>query len=276
MHTKKYWTGFGLGARAMGLAVLWFGGASALPAQPAPGSPPPSPLVWDATAKEMTPAPGQASADFEFKVTNPLNSEVVVQNVQTSCGCTVAKVPRPWQLSPLTNASMAVSVNLAAKTGTFSKVITVFANGYQNQLLTVTVHMPDSAEAARARNMQLAVTDRQAVFKSDCATCHLNPTAGKLGKELFISACEICHDPSGPGETRASMVPNLRALNHPTDYDFWKMMITIGKPGTLMPAFGSVAGGPLTDEQVDSLAKTLTKLIPSTPQTNAMNSVPGK
>jgi hypothetical protein len=69
------------------------------------------------------------------------------------------------------------------------------------------------------------------------------------------------------------MVPNLRALNHPTDYDFWKMIVTIGKPGTLMPAFGSAAGGPLTDEQVDSLAKTLAKLIPSSPQTNALNTV---
>ena len=97
-----------------------------------------------------------------------------------------------------------------------------------------------------------------------------------MGQELFVAACEVCHDPKGPGETRAAMVPDLRALNHPTDYDFWKMIITIGKPGTLMPAFGSVAGGPLTDEQVDSLARTLTALIPSAAQTNAFNNVQDK
>lgn len=225
--------------------------------------------------KETSPAPGQAFADFTFNVTNPADSEVVINNVQTSCGCTVAKTPpRPWHLAAHAHDSMTISVNLVAKTGTFSKTITVWAGGYQNQLLTVTVHMPDSAEAARARNMQLAVTDRQAVFKGDCASCH-TPKPGIMNKELFIAACEICHDPPS-GHPRATMVPNLRALNHPTDYDFWKMIITIGKPGTLMPAFSSVAGGPLTDEQVDSLAKTLAKIIPSSPQTNAMNAVKGR
>jgi mono/diheme cytochrome c family protein len=124
--------------------------------------------------------------------------------------------------------------------------------------------------------MQLAVLDRQQVFKGQCASCHAAPTIGKTGQDLFVAACEICHDPKGPGESRAGMVPDLHALKHPTDYDFWKSIITIGKPGTLMPAFGSVAGGPLTDEQVESLARTLTVLIPSAAQTNALNTVPVK
>lgn len=272
MQARKIRVGLGFTAVIASLAAAGF--IRVAMAQPAPGTPPPSPLVWDSQAKETSPAPGQASADFDFKVTNPSDTEVVVQNVQTSCGCTVAKVPRPWHIAAHTNESMTISVNLTAKAGTFSKTATVFATGLQNQLLTVTVHMPDSQEGVRARNMQLAQTDRQAVFKGDCAACHLTPTAGQLGKELYVSACEICHAPKD--HPRATMVPDLMALNHPTDYDYWKTMITIGKPGTLMPAFGATAGGPLTDEQVDSLAKTLAKIIPSRPATNAMNSVPGK
>ncbi len=260
----------------LGLSLVWWAGAPAALAQSAVGIPPRSPLVWDSISKEMSPAPGQRSADFTFTVTNPSDSEVVIQNVPGGCSCTKAKTPPlPWHLAAHTNDSMIVSVDLSGKTGTLVKAVTVMANGYQNQVLTVTIHMPDSPEATRARNMQLAVTDRQAVFKGECATCHA-PKPGLMGKELFIATCEICHDPKGPGETRASMVPNLRALNHPTDYDFWKMMATIGKPGTLMPAFGSVAGGPLTDAQVDSLARTLTVLIPSSPRTNALNSVRGR
>jgi cytochrome c553 len=248
-------------------------GVTNLSAQPAPGSPTISPLIWDSSSKEAFPAPGQPSADFVFKVNNPTGSEIDIQNVTTTCGCTVAKIPsRPWPLAAHTNDSMTISVNLTAKTGTFSKGITVWSQGYQNQILTVRVHMPDSTEALRQRNMQLAVTDRQAIFKDpNCVKCHLDPLAGKMGRELFAAACEICHNPTGPGESRASMVPDLRALNHSTDYNYWKAMIIVGKPGTLMPAFGSVAGGPLTDEQVDSLAKTLAALIPSSPQTNVMN-----
>jgi mono/diheme cytochrome c family protein len=276
MQTKSNQRGFNFVTGIICLCLAWSGGVSTIPAQPAPslgaGSPSLSPLVWDSLLKETSPAPGQASAEFVFHVTNPADSEVVINNVQTSCGCTVAKTPpRPWHLAAHTNDSMTISVNVAGRSGTYSKTITVWATGYQNQVLTVTIHMPDSSEATRARNMQMAITDRQAVFKGDCAACH-NPKPGLMSKELFIAACEICHDPPG-GQPRATMVPNLRALNHPTDYDFWKALITIGKPGTFMPAFGTVAGGPLTDEQIDSLAKTLTVMIPSSPQTNAMNTL---
>jgi cytochrome c553 len=261
----------------MSLAVAWSLGSLPAPGESVPGAPPVSPLMWDSMAKESFPKLGDPFADFTFSLTNTSDSAVVINNVVTSCGCTVAKTPpRPWHLAGHTNDSMTISVNLAGKALTFTKVITVIAADQPNQLLTVTVHMPDSPEGKRRQNMLLATTDRQGVFKNDCATCHKAPTEGKMGQELFASACEICHDPKGPGEKRADMVPDLHALKHPTDYAYWKMIITIGKPGTLMPAFGSVAGGPLTDEQVDSLAKTLTTLIPSPALTNALNTVPGR
>ena len=259
------------------LAAAWLSSPLTAPGETVVGAQPASPLVWDSVAKDSFPTLGDPSAEFVFNVTNTSDSTVIINNVQTSCGCTVAKTPpRPWSLVGHTNDSMTISVNLAGKALTFTKVITVYAANQPNQLLTVTVHMPDSPEAIRQQRMQLAKTDRQRVFKNDCATCHKTPTESKMGQELFATACEICHDPKGPGETRAGMVPDLHALNHPTDYAFWKMIITVGKPGTLMPAFGSTAGGPLTDEQVDSLAKTLTTLIPSPIQTNALNTVQGK
>ncbi len=278
MQTKSIKARFHLVSGVIILAVAWSGWAAG-PAEvitpPGTGSSIRSPLVWDSISKESSPAPGQATADFIFNVTNPSDSEVIINNVHPSCGCTVAKTPPyPWHIAAQTNDSMTISVTLAAKAGKFSKTITVSANGYQNQVLTVTVHMPDTTEAKRQRDMQLAVTDRQAVFKGECATCHA-PKPGLMGQELFNATCEICHDPP-QGHPRATMVPNLRALNHPTDYDFWKMIATIGKPGTLMPAVGAVAGGPLTDAQVDSLATTLAALIPSSPQTNAPNSIKGK
>jgi mono/diheme cytochrome c family protein len=259
-----------------GLAAAGCIGVLKAPAEGPPGGAPTSPLAWDAITKETSPGPADPTADFSFALTNTSDSEVVIQNVVTSCGCTVAKTPpRPWHIAAHTNDSMTISVNLAGKTGTFQKAITVFETGFPNQVLMVIVHMPNSPEA-RARNMQLAVTDRQGVFKGDCAKCHAAPTEGKMGLDLFTTACEICHNPTGPGESRATMVPNLRTLNHPTDYTYWKMIATIGKPGTLMPGFGAVAGGPLNDAQIDSLAKTLTTLLPSQAQTNALNTVPGK
>jgi mono/diheme cytochrome c family protein len=129
--------------------------------------------------------------------------------------------------------------------------------------------MPDSQEATRQRNLQMATLDRQEVFRGDCARCHSDPGEGKLGADLFKSVCGVCHE----AKVRATMVADLQNLNHPTDYDFWKMTITIGKPGTLMPAFANVAGGPLTDEQIDSLAKFLVTQFPSHATNSAATSV---
>jgi mono/diheme cytochrome c family protein len=111
----------------------------------------------------------------------------------------------------------------------------------------------------RARSFQMAKIDRQAVFKGDCASCHATPAIGKSGKELYDSACGICHESAN----RATMVPDLHHLKVPTSIDFWKIWIGQGKTNSFMPAFAKAEGGPLTKLQIDSLAKYLGSVIPS-------------
>jgi mono/diheme cytochrome c family protein len=111
----------------------------------------------------------------------------------------------------------------------------------------------------RNKNQELAKADRQAVFKGDCASCHVQPVMGKMGKDLYDKACGICHD----SEHRATMVPDLHALKHDTNLDFWKTWASQGKPGTLMPAFALSEGGPLNDAQINSLAQYLSATIPA-------------
>lgn len=236
---------------------------------PAPAVPPvplPPPLAWDSIQKETTTTLGQETAEFEFTVTNILDKPVTIENLVPSCGCTIAKMPSPapWVMAPHTSGTVEVSVNLAGKSGTVPKQVRVVVEGYPDEWLGLVMHLPDQS---RQLNMLAAKTDRQAVFKGDCAKCHSDPTAGKLAKELYDESCGKCHD----APQRATMVPDLHHLGHPTDYAFWKMMVTIGKPGTLMPGYGQAAGGPLNDEQIDSLAKTLVKMYPSQGMTNAAN-----
>ena len=97
------------------------------------------------------------------------------------------------------------------------------------------------------------MVDRQAVFKDGCASCHLVPALGKKGAALYSDACGVCHE----APSRATMVPNLRALNKPTDRDYWKTWISQGKTNTLMPAWATAYGGPLSEAQVDSLVDYL-------------------
>ncbi len=105
----------------------------------------------------------------------------------------------------------------------------------------------------RSQNQALALADHQAVFRGDCARCHSEPAKGKLGMELYVSVCGICHD----AEHRADMVPLLGKSDQATNPAYWRTWITFGKPGSLMPAFSKPLGGPLDREQIESLADYL-------------------
>ena len=115
------------------------------------------------------------------------------------------------------------------------------------------------SEAERAAGIAAAKIDRQAVFKGDCASCHLKKIAGKYGQQLFESLCTICHE----ANPRATMVPDLAKLQIPTNEEFWRAWITAGKAGSLMPAFATSQGGPLSDLQIASLAAYLNASHPS-------------
>ena len=113
----------------------------------------------------------------------------------------------------------------------------------------------------REANQLLALGDRQAVFKGDCAKCHAEPAKGKLGVALFESVCGICHE----AKHRATMVPDLRAPKTATSAEYWKAWITYGKPGSLMPAFAQSQDGILSEMQIDTLVAYLVSAIPSPP-----------
>jgi hypothetical protein len=217
-------------------------------------------VVWDAMMKKQEAKAGDTSARLFFNVTNISASDAVIERVETSCGCTVAQIPsQPWILKPQQDGKLDVVVDLRGKSGTLTKTITVYFSGGSSELLTIKVVLPDTPEALRLRNQQLAAFDRQLVFKdSDCARCHADPTTGKMGLELYAAACGICHD----SKQRATMVPDLTALHHPTDKNYWKSMITDGKPTSLMPGFGRQHAGPLSPEQIDSLVVYLWETIP--------------
>ena len=253
-------------------------GVSALRAQ-APGQvqvipPPPTepafPLSFDATMKTQDAKLGQESSAFTFALTNTSAAPVVIKAVNSSCGCTVASLPsKPWNLAPGEHGEVKVNVDLRNKWGLLTKSLTLDTSaGYKPLIIRVNIpepaapaQAPSGVDMNRQRNMLVAMNDRQAVFKGDCARCHVEPARGKMGKELYTAACAICHD----GPHRAGMVPDLHTLKHPTNYEYWKFWTTSGKPNSLMPAFAKNLGGPLSPEQIESLSVYLSKNIPSRP-----------
>ncbi len=204
------------------------------------------------------------AATYLFHLTNVSPAEVTISRVQPSCGCTTAQLPpMPWKIPAGGTGQIPVNMNVQGKSGVVMKTLTVFTDKGQKMLmLKTTILQPDPqlmTAADRERNQLLAKTDRQAVFKGDCARCHVEPVIGKVGKDLYLTACGICHET----EHRATMVSDLRNLPNDTNADYWKLMITIGKEGTLMPAFGQTLGGPLSDPQIKTLVDYLVANFPA-------------
>lgn len=221
-------------------------------------------LAWDNLLQAVDAAADQAEAHFTFNFTNVSSEKIVIISVHPSCGCTTAQLPTlPWIVEAGTNGQIGVTVNLAGKTGTVFKTVNIVTDKGNLNLSVRTTILPPvvrlMTDADRAHALAAAKVDRQAVFKGDCVTCHVNPGVGKYGKALYDVSCGICHD----GEHRASMVPDLHAIKTPTNEDFWRTWIMHGKPGSLMPAFSTAEGGPLNDVQIASLAAFLNADIPS-------------
>lgn len=218
----------------------------------------PQALSWDTQTRELQAKDGQQSIDFRFALTNVWTNAVTITGTRTSCGCTVAKLPQtPWVIGPGQQGEISGTMNLLGKSGTIVKTVTVLSD-VGSTLLNVKVQIapPDPGrmrDADRQRNLAVAAADRQAVFRGECASCHVTPTVGKKGAELYATACGICHD----AEHKATMVPALRDLKHPTDRAFWMQWIRNGKPGSLMPAFDLKQGGILDEAQMASLADHL-------------------
>lgn len=222
-------------------------------------------LAWDSLEKQKNVTLGTARTSFSFGVTNASREPVVVTALKPSCGCTIPKLPEkmPWTLAPSSKHEIEVQMDLAGKRGTVAKAVVLLTDhGHQSLQVRVDIaEQPAAAETNRERNLQLAMANRQSVLQGSCAACHATPALGKMGAELFQSACAICHE----SDQRASSVPDLRQLAKPTDATYWRAWITTSAEGKLMPAFGLEHGGILTREQIDSLVAYLTKSLPASP-----------
>jgi cytochrome c553 len=219
-------------------------------------------LKWDAAEKEIHAKADDLDLVYSFAVTNVSSTNVTINWVRPSCGCTVAKLPpTPWKLAPGDGGILEFNLDIRGKSGTLAKYVSVDTSHGQKLLLIKAVIPQRTANPgmdSRVKNMQMAMADRQVVFRGDCAKCHAEPAAGKRGEQLYAAACAICHD----APHRASMVPDLRALKKATGPDYWAFWIANGKPGTLMPGFAKAHGGPLDEEQIRSLADFMFEKFP--------------
>ena len=221
-------------------------------------------LEWQDLELSYDAQPGEAQTEFAFKFTNRAAEPIEIKQLATSCGCTAAIMPRqPWIVAPGESDAVRVIVDLRSRRGGLNKTVYVDTSAGE-QLLLVHVKVPPPPAVQREMNLMLAQADRQAVFRGDCAKCHVEPTIGKRGGELFEAACVICHTDD---VHRATMVPDLAKPKIERTAAFWEQWIRHGVEGSLMPAFAKAQGGPLDDEQIRSLVEYVMTHLPTQPVT---------
>ena len=86
-------------------------------------------LTWDSLGKQHQSRPNELDVGFEFHFQNRTDKEVRITSAYTSCGCTVAKLPKtPWIIKPGQKGSIPIIMDLRGKTGIIAKETTVITN----------------------------------------------------------------------------------------------------------------------------------------------------
>ena len=224
-------------------------------------------LTWDSLGKRYQSRPEELDIKFTFHFLNKTKKEISIKETFTSCGCTVAKLPAtPWIIKPGEKGSIPITMDVRGKSGVIEKQTTVVTD-LGNVTLTTKVAIGAIKSAnkprkrskeERAANLKLAAQNRQAIFQNNCVECHVEPTKGKRGRQLYATACGICHDATN----RASFVTELRSISKGKTQSYWEQWVKDSKPGSLMPAFAKKHGGPLDDSQIRSLVTYLTRVFP--------------
>ena len=222
-------------------------------------------LTWDAIAKVHHAKLNELDIGFEFHFQNKTGGQIRIKRADSSCGCTVARLPNlPWIITAGQKGSIPVTMDIRGKSGVITKTISIVTDkGIIPLKARVTIGntsktLTKRSKEERAANLRAAVQNRQAIFQGKCADCHVKPTVGKQGKQLYATACGICHE----SKNRAPFVPDLRPLVNGKDKQYWQQWTTQSKPNTLMPAFAKEHGGSLDEKQIKTLVAYLVRIFP--------------
>ncbi len=202
--------------------------------------------------------PTDSKVNTEFLIYNIGGKRLRIGDVETSCGCTLAKISKR-AISPGDFTRIQVVMDTSLKLGPVRKKITVQSNDPKRPELALFLigdvqPKPMASHAA----IQLQPKDKLVLFKGQCATCHVQAGVGKTGKALFQADCAMCHGVNAQGNHSAG--PSLLTANYDAEPVLQHVRDVIAN-GSLrtpqMPPFAKANGGPLSDDEIASLVQFL-------------------
>lgn len=199
-----------------------------------------------------------SQAKTDFLLYNKGGKHLRISAVETSCGCTVAKISKKV-IAPGDFTRIRVALDTSLKMGNLRKKVTVFSNDPERPQLALFVTGTVQAAATKGHaRITVQPKDKLVLFKGQCATCHVQKGIGKTGKALFQADCAMCHGLNAQGSKTSG--PSLLQLNYENDVARQQIrrIIANGSPNSpQMPPFAKSQGGPLNDDEIDSLVSFL-------------------
>jgi mono/diheme cytochrome c family protein len=199
-----------------------------------------------------------SKVNTSFLIYNIGGKHLRIMDVETSCGCTVADISK-HVVAPGDFTRIQVTLDTSIKLGKIRKEITVHSNDPKRPdlpLFVVGEVLPKKVMGHA--EIDLKSTNRLVLFQGKCATCHVQQGVGKTGKALFVADCAMCHGINAQGNHGSG--PSLLGGNY-DDEAFRKHIhdvIANGSPQSpQMPPFAQSQGGPLTEDEINSLVSFL-------------------
>lgn len=194
-----------------------------------------------------------AIIDHTFKVSNQGQTTLKIVGAHAACGCTTPKFEKKT-LEPGETTNLFVTVDTSMKQNAVTKTVNITSNDPRHPVVEIALKMfvrnqhKGLSEGAKAK----ILTDEH------CASCHVARGVGTFGLTLYNADCAMCHGPKAEGE---SGPPLIGPYDNAAYFNHMKEVLKNGSKKTnAMPGFSGEAGGPLAQEQIDSLLTYLKEL----------------
>jgi len=201
-------------------------------------------LVFDPSELDLGEVVEGEKATATLLIRNNGQGFAQIVKVESSCGCTTVE-PETRMLSAGSFTPLHIEVDTLGKRGDVRKSITMIDQDGKKSIAWLILHVK--------RNPHV-MGENRSIFDGKCASCHVDPAKGKvLGSDIYTAVCVMCHGAGAKG----AYAPSLLAMD---DEDVLSELIANGTGTHHMPAFIQKKGGPLTQKQINTLARWIISL----------------
>ncbi|MBX9721241.1 MAG: DUF1573 domain-containing protein, partial [Candidatus Obscuribacterales bacterium] len=139
-----------------------------------------------------------------FLIHNDGNKTLLIKETKSTCGCTVAAVKRK-AIPSKSVESLKVVMDTSMKQGIVNKEITIKSNDPKTPIVTVII-----TANVQSPHQNLGNNIQAKIFKGRCYVCHVKEGIGKVGEDLYLADCAMCHGFTAKG----GVAPSLLSFNY--------------------------------------------------------------